>query len=240
MLSNTQVHDLAIRLLKLETDRDKQKKVGASQISDPCTYHLARALVNAPEVPAKYWLGAKIGTAVHMLLEDSIEKADIKDFPELEGCVVEEKIDLGELPGYGLVNSKPDLMLIKHDHLIDWKTSSRDKMRKMSRVLLAIENGEEIKDTASYYTLQKYMAQTQLYAMGLIASGKPVEGISLAFINRDGTTENDVWTHTFEYSEEFAKAVWNRLEVLWGKIQSGVDIETLTRNENCFKCSIGI
>lgn len=240
MLTNNQVHDLAIRLLKLETERDKQRKVGASQISDPCTYHLAKALTNAEEAPSKYWLGAKIGTAVHMLIEDSISKADIANFPELEGCVVEEKINLGELPGYGLVNSKPDLIVVKHNHLIDWKTSSRDKMKKMQRVLLAIENGEPIKDMSSYYTLQKYMAQTALYAMGMIAGGQPVEGISLAFINRDGTTEGDVWIHTFEYDADFAKAIWTRLETLWAKIQSGVDIETLTRNENCYKCSIGI
>lgn len=240
MLTNNQVHNLAIRLLKLETERDKQRKVGASQISDPCSYHLAKALIGAPETPSKYWLGAKIGTAVHMLIEDSISKADLVNFPELEGCIVEKKINLGELPGYGLVNSKPDFMVVKHDHLIDWKTSSRDKMKKMQKVLLAIENGEPVKDSGTYYTLQKYMAQTMLYAMGMIADGYKVDGISLAFINRDGTTEGDVWIHTFEYDENFAKAVWTRLEKLWARIQDGLDIETLERNGDCFKCSMGI
>ena len=240
MLHDMQVHDLAIRLLKLETERDKQRKVGASQISDPCTYHLAKALVNAPSAPSKYWLGGKIGTATHMLLEDAIEKADIADFPELDGAVVEQKITLGELPGYGIINSKPDLALIKAGHLIDWKTSGRDKMKKMKRVFDSIENGEPVKDSGSYSTLMKYVAQVQLYAMGLEDAGTPVDGCSLVFINRDGTNEADVWTYTFEYSREYAKAIWDRLATLWDQIQNGLDIEEIERNGDCFKCTMGI
>jgi hypothetical protein len=240
MLHDLQVHDLTVRLFKLETERDKQKKVGASQISDPCSYHLAKALIGAPETPSKYWLGGKIGTAVHSFIEESIDKADIADFPELEGCVVEQKINLGELPEYGTINSKPDLMLVKHDHLIDWKTSSRDKMKKMRRVLDALENGEPVKDSGSYATLMKYVAQMQLYAWGLNRGGTPVDGCSLVFINRDGTTEADIWTHTFDYSEEFALAIWGRLENLWGQIQSGVDLESIEKDADCFKCAMGI
>lgn len=240
MLHDLQVHDLTVRLFKLETERDKQRKVGASQISDPCNYHLAKALTGAESFQSKYWLGGKIGTAVHSFIEDSIEKADLADFPELEDCVVEKKIYLGELPGYGEINSKPDLMLIKHDHLIDWKTSSRDKMKKMRRVLDALENGEPVKDSGSYSTLMKYIAQVQLYARGMEDAGVGVDGCSLVFINRDGTTEADIWTHTFEYSREFADAVWARLENLWGQLQFGVDVESIDKDADCFKCAMGI
>lgn len=239
-MKDTQVKDLTLRLFKMETDRDKQRKVGASQISDPCTYHLAKALTNAEEAPAKYWLGGKIGTATHMLLEDSIAKASLKDFPELEGCMVEQKITLGELEGYGTVSSKPDLVLVKENHLIDWKTSTRDKARKLLKVLDAIENNLPIKDTGSFYTFQKYIAQVQLYAWGLNQSGIKVDNCSLVFVNRDGTTEADIFTYTFDYSEELALAIWHRLESLWASIQSGVDIETLDKDGDCFKCAIGI
>lgn len=240
MLHDSQVHDLTVRLFKMETERDKQRKVGASQISDPCNYHLAKALVGAESAPTKYWLGGKIGTATHSFIEDAIDKADLADFPELEGCVVEKKIHLGELPEYGTINSKPDLMLVKHAHLIDWKTSSRDKMKKMRKVLDALENGEPVKDSGSYSTLMKYIAQVQLYARGMEDGGTAVDGCSLVFINRDGTTEADIWTHTFEYSREFADAVWARLENLWAQIQSGLDIESIEKDADCFKCAMGI
>lgn len=240
MLQDSQVHDLTIRLLKLETERDKQFKVGASQISDPCTYHLAKALQNAKGGPSKYWLGGKIGTATHLFIEDCISKADIADFPELDGAVVEQKIVLGELEGYGTINSKPDLALIKMGHLIDWKTSSRDKMKKMKKVLDSILTGEPIKDSGSYSTLMKYVAQVQLYARGLEDAGTPVDGCSLVFINRDGTNEADVWTYTFEYSRAYADAIWNRLVNLWSKMQEGLDVETIERDADCFKCTMGI
>ena len=230
------VHDLTLRLFRMESDRDRQKKVGASQISDPCSYHLAKALTNQPETPSKYWLGGKIGTATHLFIESCIEKADLSDFPELEGAWVEQKIELGELPGYGAINSKPDLVLVSEGHLIDWKTSTRAKMKKLQKAI----DTPDTKDTASVYTIQKYMAQAQLYAWGLNKAGVKIDGLSLVFINRDGTTEHDIWNLTFDYSEEFALAVWTRLENLWTKIQNGLDLETLDRNEDCFKCSMGI
>lgn len=236
MMRSEAVRDLGLRLLLQESSRDKQKKVGASQISDPCTYHLAKALSGIQEPPAKYWLGAKIGTATHLFIEDSIAKADLNDFPELEGAKVEQKIVLGELEDYGVISSKPDLALVKHNHLIDWKTSTRDKSRKIQRVL---DDGT-YSDPKSEYTLNKYVAQTQLYAWGLNNSGIKVDGISLVFINRDGTTDSDVWDYTFEYSEELALAIWTRLEHIWQNVKNGIDLETLEKNEHCFKCTLGL
>lgn len=236
-MKDWQVKELAINLLTQQSERDKQRKVGASQISDPCTYHLAKALITTGDVPSKYWLGAKVGTAIHMLLEDAVEKADLTAMPELEGAQVEQKILLGELDGYGTISSKPDLMLVKENHLIDWKTSTRDKSKKMQRYL-DDPSIPTLKDVG--YTIQKYVAQVQLYAWGLAKAGTPADNCSLVFINRDGTMESDVWTYTFEYSEELAEQVWARLENLWMSVKAGVDLEQLDRNDSCFKCAIGI
>lgn len=161
-------------------------------------------------------------------------RVDPADFPELEGARIEQKIVLGELPGYGTISSKPDLALVRDNHLVDWKTSTRDKSRKLQRVL----DNPDISDTGSQYTIQKYIAQTQLYAWGLNQAGTPIDGISLVFINRDGTTDSDVWNYTFEYSEELAVAIWTRLETLWTNLQNGVELHTLERNADCFKCAM--
>lgn len=236
MMRSEAVQDLTLRLFRMETERDKQKKVGASQISDPCTYHLAKTLSGAPETPTKYWLGGKIGTATHLFIEDTIARADLADFPELEGARIEKKILLGDLEGYGTISSKPDLALVKENHLIDWKTSTRDKSRKFQRTL----DDQTYSSKEAEYTLNKYVAQTQLYAWGLNNEGIKIDGISLVFINRDGTTEGDIWNYTFEYSEDLALAVWTRLEQIWQNVQNGVDLETLEKNAHCFKCAIGI
>lgn len=235
-MQNLQVRDLALSLLTMESNRDKQKKVGASQISDPCTYHLATSLVNSSEQRSKYWLGAKIGTAVHMLLEDAIENADTNLIPEVAGAIVEQKIVLGELPDYGVISSKPDLVLPGQKHLIDWKTSSRKKSAKLQKYV----DGITPNDAESEYTMMKYTAQTQLYAWGMNRSGVEVESVSLVFVNRDGTMESDVWSHTFAYDESFATSLWSRLEALWSAIQSGADLKDFDRHSECFRCKVGI
>lgn len=233
MLTNQRVRDITLSLFKQETERDKQKKIGASDFSDPCAYHLARKLSGLQEEPMKYWLGGKIGTATHSFIEDAITKADLEELPELASAVVEEKIHLGELDGYGTINSKPDLVLVEGQHLIDWKTSTRDKTRKMQKVLFG-----ESSDASVTYSLKKYYTQAQIYAWGLNKAGTKIDACSLVFINRDGTTENDIWAHTFEYDEAHAEAAWQRLEAIWGALQANPDLEQFDKDPDCFKCRI--
>lgn len=231
-LNDSAIRDLTTGLFKLESARDKQRKVGASQISDPCTRHLAKALLQEPEQESKYWMGAKIGTAIHSFLEDAISKTDVSIFSD---AVVERKITLGELPDYGVVSSKPDLYLPQANHLIDWKTSSRQKVKKLRDIVDGVKENAEAE-----YTLKKYIGQTQLYAWGLNAAGNPVDNISLVFINREGTYENDIWSYTFRYNPNIAIALWNRLDTLWGELRDGAHPDNYPTNQYCFKCAVGI
>lgn len=230
-LSGLKMKELSIGLLLSETDRDKQRKVGASQISNPCTKHLAMDLAGIKQPPSKYWLGGKIGTAVHSLIEGYIEEN--RHVPELADAVVEQKITLGELEDYGVISSKPDLVLPAQKHLVDWKTSTRAKSKKIQKWI----DGES-KDSGTTYTMQKYIGQTQLYAWGLSQAGTEVETISLVFINRDGTNENDVLEYTYEYDEAIALALWNRLVALWDELKEGSHPESYAGNPDCFNCSI--
>jgi len=232
-LSGLKTKELLIGLLQSETERDKQRKVGASQISNPCTKHLAMALAGIPQEPSKYWLGGKIGTAVHLLIEDLIAKADLAKFPELEDCLVEQSIVLGELPDYGVVKSKPDLALVKDKHLIDWKTTKRDEAKRIQKWL---DTG--VINAKTEYTMKKYMAQGQLYAWGLSNMGVAIETIALAFISRDGTNEADIVVVDFEYDEVAAMKLWRRLELLWEELQSGVHPESYAGDADCFNCAI--
>lgn len=232
-LSGLKTKELLIGLLQSETERDKQRKVGASQISNPCTKHLAMALAGIPQGASKYWLGGKIGTAVHLLIEDMIAKADLAKFPELEDCMVEQSIVLGELPDYGVIKSKPDLALVKDMHLIDWKTTKRDEAKRIQKWL---DTG--VINAKTEYTMKKYMAQGQLYAWGLNNMGVTIETIALAFISRDGTNEADIVVVDFEYDEVAAMKLWRRLELLWEELQSGVHPESYAGDADCFNCSI--
>jgi hypothetical protein len=225
-LSDPEVKRLILDLLKTKSERDKQVKVGASQISNPCDYCLARALHGGPSAPNRWWLGARIGTAIHAALEAEAEKHIDRPrtyhYDALAGAKIEEKITLGYLEGYGYVTSKPDLALVKHQHLIDHKTSTKKKIAgyKLNGVPTA------------------YIYQTQLYAWGLNQTGIKIERISLNFIARDGTTDDDIWIYSFDYDESLALRAWNRLEGIWNFLQDGGAVNTLESDPDCFQCSI--
>ena len=230
MVTNgSRLKNLAISLLNTRTERDGQKKVGASQISNPCTKHLALALAGYEQEPSKYWLGGKIGTAVHSAIEGAIEQSDDE---LLKGALVEQKITLGEIAGYGIVSSKPDLVLPSINHLVDWKTSTRAKTKKIQAWVDGVKQ-----DAGTTYTMQKYIGQTQLYAWGVAQSGLQIDNISLVFINRDGTSDSDVLEYTFAYDESIAVALWDRLVVLWEELQAGSHPESYAGHPECFNCS---
>lgn len=233
MITSDRIKDLSLSLFKQESARDKQKKIGASDFSDPCEYHLAKKLLGHSGGEFKYWMGAKLGTATHEFLEARIPQSDFSEYPEFEGALIEQTITLGELDGYGVIKSKPDLVLVNGNHLIDWKTSKRDKSKKLQNVIHGLSE-----DAESTYTLKKYFAQAQIYAWGLNNSGVKVDACSLVFINRDGTYDPDVWDWTFPYQEDFAVSMWVRLERIWKELQDGRDLETFEREPHCFNCKV--
>lgn len=232
MLTNNDIKDLTVGLFTQKSERDNQKKVGASNISNPCTKHLAHDLIGTPEPEIKYWMGGKIGTAIHSFLEAAIEKSD-SDL--LADAIVEQKIVLGEIPGYGIVNSKPDLVLPAANHLIDWKTTSRAKVKKLQNLVDGLKD-----DAESLYTIQKYVGQAQLYAWGLNQAGTIIDRATLVFINRDGTYENDIWTYSVTYDESIALALWSRVNNLWLELQNGAHPGDYPDDPHCFKCAVGI
>lgn len=231
-LTDKQVKDLTLDLFLQESDRDKQRKVGASQISDPCTKHLAHGLMATPRLSQKYWLGGKIGTAIHGFIERAI--ADSGNVL-LDGALVEQKIRLGVLDGYGSISSKPDLVLVRSHHLIDWKTTTRTKIKKLQNFIDGVKQ-----DKDSEYTLRKYVGQAQLYAWGLNQAGTKIDKVTLVFINRDGTNENDITTFSVDYDEEFAVGLWTRLENLWNELQEGAHPESYAPTDGCYMCAVGI
>ena len=192
MLDDSELRNVMIGLLRTKSARSKQRKIGASGIGDPCAYCLCRtlsmALVSEPteEKDSPYWLGAKIGDAVHALLEHEASKHLNDDegmFKVFNGARLEQAVYIGEIPGYGSIWSTPDLFLTAENHLVDYKTSKRSKV-------------DYYKATGELPT--KYLYQVQLYARALDDMGIQVDKISFVFINRDGTSDRDVVVFSVE------------------------------------------
>jgi len=227
MLDDAELKRLILDLLRTKKKRDKQRKIGASGIGDPCLYCLAHALLGTQQRPSKYWLGAKIGDAIHALLEKEVLKHILTPqsyhFKVLQGALPEQTVYIGTIPGYGDVYSTPDLFITSEGHLVDYKTSKRAKVEgyRLGNPLPA-----------------RYIYQIQLYARALVALGHKVEKLSFVFINRDGTGDSDVVIISLDYDQTLADEAWDRVVSAWQWLEAGGDPETLPSDPDCFVCNV--
>lgn len=220
MLNDSEVRQLVLDLLKKPTERDEQTKIGPSSIGDPCDYCVAHKLLAHKQKQNKYWLGAVLGTSMHALLEDRANNADTDEsrFGGLRGGFTEGKVVIGNLEGYGIIKGSIDLYI--DNRIIDYKSSKRDKVARYK--LDGVPN--------------QYIIQQSLYAWGLTKEGYDVRRLALAFVNRDGVGDSDVWVYSWDYDEQVAVDAWARLEKIWNFIQDGGDVETLESDAHCYYC----
>ncbi len=224
-LDDDEVKALALALLKSKTARDKQTKIGPSGIGNPCDYCVGLALTGHGQYRENpWWLGARVGTAVHSLMEHEIGKHTATprapEFEALRDAAVEERLFITNIEGYGNIYGNADLTLTS-GNLIDWKTTKKDTVKK--------------------YRLDgippAYYVQQNLYAYGWnqIEPGI-VKRCSLVFISRDGSGDGDVWVYSWDYDEQAALDAISRLDELWQFLHGGGDVESLPSDENCFYC----
>lgn len=228
-LSDYEVQSLVIDLLKNPSQRDKQRKIGASEIGNPCVYCLANRLAGNKRAPSKFWLGARIGTGIHAELETEIGKY-VEDggpgaFSLLKDAVSEYNLSIHDMEGYGEIRSTADLLVTNSLHLVDFKTTKANQMKKYKL----------------HGVPQQYVVQQMLYAYGFnkIQPGL-VQRISLVFINRDGSTDDDFWVYSFDYDEQVALDALDRLEKVWQYVSEGNDLEELPSGLDCFYCEVVI
>lgn len=217
-------------LLKIASERDKQTLVGPSSLGNPCTYCLAQEMAHGPRPQSKYWMGARIGTAIHHELEGLI----LKHRPETQP---ETRVVVGEIPGYGVIKGTADWYA--EPDLNDFKTTTRDKAAWLKRAFEEEPHDlEPSKITEARLKLATYWYQTSLYAKGLEDTGKRVERLNLIFINRDGKEDSDVWSLSREYDRALAEKALTRATNLWNYIREGNDIEALPSAKGCWPCGV--
>lgn len=130
-LTDDEVRNLAVSILKAPTARDAQTKIGASNLANGCDFCLASNLLgDMRETPMldRAYLGRVWGTAGHGLIEKRMKawlaeqrKADREEWDEVKrqgvnalarrfpDAQVEKRFALGTIPGYGRVGSTADL-----------------------------------------------------------------------------------------------------------------------------------
>lgn len=213
----------ALEVLKKPSQRDKQVKVGASNISNPCDRCLADDLIGVERKQGPYWLGARIGTAIHRALEE--------DAPD--NVQTELRVTLGEIPGYGTVESTLDLYEPDTKTVRDHKTTTRDKLKRIKR---ALDGGNA--DEGTVFKVVTYITQAMLYGWALKKTGAEVERVGLEFICRDGTGDNDIFSWETDYDEETAVEAWERAVEIYAKVGAGEDLNQFEWHPSCYYCSV--
>lgn len=227
----------ALTLLKRFTYRDTQTKVGPSDIADPCDLCLAEKLLrflhkdDTPREWGKWWLAARIGTAIHETAERSAEDIDFFES--------ESKVKVHHMDNYGWITGTCDLMDLSTDTLVDLKTTDREKLKKYKQAQ-RFQDSRNVPSTVqqALYTWNKYKGQTHLYALGKENEGTKVTSIVISFICRDGKTDADIWdTDPIPYERDYALALIARLEAIWEAVQKHENLEPFTSHSLCFTCS---
>lgn len=219
------------------SERSKQRKIGPSEIGNPCERCLAERLLESartcpPDIREES-IASWIGTAGHA----AIERLEIPGFSH------EMKVTVGEIEGIGTITGSVDLYSWHDKQIIDLKFSSTKRINSIARAFTTLEDGTVLFDNDSPVvgTLQQYYVQQMLYGLGVENEGAPVESVSLLMIPRDATIANfetGVTELRFKFDKATADAMLVRAqEVLDWALAHPDDLDELQSYPHCYKCN---
>lgn len=221
---------MLIELLKQPSERDKQSKAGPSSLGSCCDRCVQRALRNEPQPLTQYWLGAAIGTAVHAMAEkNGIRRGD-------PNALLEVKVEVGDVPGYGIIKGSVDRFEIDTGTVRDYKgTTRKDKPSLLAAYdHMTPQEKEPNTHKKARLKLRNYVGQMSLYGLALSRMGYEVSSLVLEFFCRDGSGDDDIFELEFDYDPAFAQAVWDRVVYIWTHMD-----EDYKAQPHCWPCENG-
>jgi hypothetical protein len=162
--------------------RSLQKRIGPSEIGNPCSHCLAAKLAGWPQTAdGVAWLPT-IGTATHAWLEEQILQHEInRNAIHTTGrrWLTEERVTVGQLGGVDVTGST-DLVDLATGVVIDHKIVGLSTLRKVR----------------SKGPSDVYRVQADLYAKGWNDAGVRVDHVAIAFYPRNSASLDDaIWWH---------------------------------------------
>jgi hypothetical protein len=154
-LSPEELRHLAITLLTADTDRDRQKSLGPSDLSNGCDFCLACGFAGISRdtaISGRVWGGRVIGTAIHGYLEKQWHEAlDPQSrsaalralgqrFPD---ALLEQQFPIGVLGSYGPVGGHVDCVLPSEREAIDYKGTTLKKWMLLQDFIARSESRPE-------------------------------------------------------------------------------------------------
>ena len=230
----SEVYDRIIKELTKPSERDKQRKVGPSELGDLCERCLAEKLLGVHQDEKTHPLAPMIGTAFHLYLENVI---GLKDY------LKETKVTVGTIEGYGDIHGTADGFYVPAGHVVDYKVLSKKKIKAFSSATFFDEdrNPEFYSDSMTEGQLKKYYYQMMLYGLGLENAGYEVNHTSLVLFPRDCTVESVMAAShelCFKYNRKAALAVLERANQIFKWADENRDnLGELDSHPGCYFCA---
>lgn len=230
----SEIYDRIIKELTKPSERDKQRKVGPSELGDLCERCLAEKLLGVHKEEKTHPLAPMIGTAFHLYLENVI---GLKDY------LKETKVTVGTIEGYGDIRGTADGFDTATGHVVDYKVLAKKKIKAFSSATFFDEdyNPEFYSDSLTEGQLKKYYYQMQLYGLGMENAGYEVNHTSLILFPRDATIESvTTASHElcFKYNREAALAVLERANQIFKWANENRDnLGELDSHPGCYYCT---
>lgn len=181
--------------------RSRQKRIGPSEMGDPCDRRIGYRVAEIPEVNDRFdpW-AAIVGTAIHSWLDDAISAWVTAHHST--AWLTETPVTLN-----GFIKGRSDLFSVADSCVVDHKGAGPSVMRKV------LKNGPP----------PGYVVQVQLYGYGYEQLGHQVRKVALAFYPRAGWLR-DMYVWTADYDRSVALAALERVSRI---AQNVIELEVL-------------
>jgi len=188
--------ELSDVILYAETnsERSQQVAIGPSEVGEPCDRRLGYRIAGIE--PVNEWdpWPAVVGTSIHTWLGDAFTAYE--KFTNVGRYLTEAVVEPDDM-----VTGHSDLYDAERRMVIDWKTVSTKNLAKFK------EEGPS----------ESYVIQVNLYAMGQIKAGRPVDKVCLVALPRAGWLSGMyVWID--DYDPDIAQQALDRMYRIGGKL----------------------
>lgn len=221
------VIDDTIRDALAHQPRSLQKRIGPSEIGEPCDRWVIHKLagMEEPARPALPWKPF-IGTAVHAQMEEIFTNA--RTSPGAPDWVTEHEVTVGYLPDGTAITGHSDLFHISSGTVIDWKIVGERQLANYKT------NGPS----------ERYRRQAHSYGGGFMLDPQPwgtPKQVAIYFLPRDREFERGyLWAEPWDphvWSETIARV--NRLWTLLQREGTGcTDTMPCCDNRFCHWCRL--
>lgn len=171
--------------------RSQQKRIGPSEMGDPCDRRIGYRIAEVPEINDRFdpWAGI-VGTSIHSWLDAAIT-AWVTEHGS-KTWLTETPVSLD-----GFIRGRSDLFNVDEACVIDHKGAGPSVMKKV------LKDGPGI----------GYVVQIHLYGYGYENLGHKVRKVALAFYPRAGWLK-DMYVWTADYDREIALAALDRVSAI--------------------------